>query len=694
MWKGFINKSEEKTGTAQSGRTVWDMILAAFCAVLLLYFLCHPSFYLPGPTAQNSFFTILKKFALEAALTALGLFLIQKRGRITERLKPLARPLSILLTVLTPFISFMATNIITRSIPRTFPKSDKVSLTFKIIVLNTIIAAVILLLFLMLLNHMRAACMISILIGVFFCIANYFVSNFRGTPIQVSDFASFSTAMSVAGSYSYQINATIVITLQGVLVFYLFFRCLGNSRLFARLKGRLVFTAAGLAVWAVFVSQFVFSDYLKKNGGKFEMFKPLETYYRSGTYVTLLLSYRYTRISVPQDYSPDAVSRIAAEYPSDTAVSSSDYPNIIVVLNESFTDLATMGEFDTDQDYMPFFHSLQKDFTHGWCYCSSEGGNTANVELELLTATSIRLLPENAIAFQFYIKQNMPSLASVCESLGYQGILAMHPARAENYNRRTVYPRLGFQTFLSKPDFPEDMPTLRGYASDLAMNDMIIRQYEQAKAQSDAPVMFYALTIQNHGGYRSSDENFPTTVKLTSHFDDQAEEFLSLMKYSDEALEELVHYFEQVEEPTVILFMGDHQPRLPQSWYSDITDGAYSDWSSEEQMRHYVTPFVLWSNFDIPKKEYDRCGAIYLQSILFDACHLPMTGFQKYMADFMNDVQGLTKRGYWGSDGTFYDPSDTSSPYYSRLQELELLLYNNLFDPLNRPANFFELKTS
>ena len=59
-------------------------------------------------------------------------------------------------------------------------------------------------------------------------------------------------------------------------------------------------------------------------------------------------------------------------------------------------------------------------------------------------------------------------------------------------------------------------------------------------------------------GYRSGG-NYP-----------RAEQFLSLMKLSDEVLGELIEYFEGVDEKTLIVFFGDHQPSLEEELFDKI----------------------------------------------------------------------------------------------------------------------------
>ena len=57
--------------------------------------------------------------------------------------------------------------------------------------------------------------------------------------------------------------------------------------------------------------------------------------------------------------------------------------------------------------------------------------------------------------------------------------------------------------------------------------------------------------------------NFKQPIKIeSSKYDAEANRYLNLIKYSDDSLKQLTSYFEKCKEPTIILFLGDHQPRL------------------------------------------------------------------------------------------------------------------------------------
>lgn len=667
----------------------WDYALFTLFLGILLYVLFHTEYYIVEKSVLK------KRVFLEAAVFLIGAVFLLLREKITRLLQKRAYLLSVLATVLTPLFTYAFTVYITNHIPRNFdPKNylNNNATPPEAVVYNLMIIGLLLLILLVITNSMRISCTICIFTGILFCTANYFVVTFRSIPILASDFFSIGEAASVAGNFTYTPDFSCLLSIQIGLMFVFGFRCLGRTRLAAP-KKRVILAVVTAVFLGVFLRGFVFSDYFAKRKIRVSMFKPLVWYNRNGTFLTLLLSWQAIRIDEPEGYDPEAVEELAASYPSDSASDGDALPNIIVIVDEAFSDLAAIGEINASSDYMPFIHSLQESgrCTHGYSYASVLGGGTANTEFEVLTGNSILLLPQNCIAFSAYLKKEMASLASTSKLLGYQGMYAVHPFERNNYNRPTAYSLLGFDTFLSKESFPKKVQKLRSYVSNLAVNDMIVQKYEEAKASSDAPFFLYTMTMQNHSYYTKSYKNLPIEITLPGDFP-EAEQYLNLVKHSDEALKELTDYFEAQDDPTVILFVGDHQPEMKAGFLKEVTDGAYKSWSEEDSMKQYAVPFILWSNYDLPAKEYKATSMNYLWTILAETCGLPLTGYQKYLADLSREIPVITARGYWGSDGVFYGNEDTSSPYYDKLLEYECLVYNNMIDTGHRPEQFYQLQ--
>ena len=133
-------------------------------------------------------------------------------------------------------------------------------------------------------------------------------------------------------------------------------------------------------------------------------------------------------------------------------------------MNESFADLKSIGDFETNEDYMPFIHSLAEaeNTISGDLLVSTFGGGTATTEFEVLTGDTMAFLPFGCSPYQMYVKSETPGLVSGLEAQGYQTV-SLHPYLATSWNRQQVYERLGFDRQLYETDFSDDAARLRGY---------------------------------------------------------------------------------------------------------------------------------------------------------------------------------------------------------------------------------------
>lgn len=674
-----------------SKQQISNIICVGLALTLILYFLFHPELYTTGSIALGNLSIGKKKLLLEFSFLAASLLLIFATPPIFKKHPKLDRILATLMTVATPFITFFITQVVVNSMPKNFSKTHNVILTTKSILLNVLILAVILIVLMAITNSLKTASILCLWFGLIFSLLNYFIHIFRGGPILASDLASAKTAFDVASNYTFLMNTTCILALEAGFLFILFFRNLHCTKIFQS-KKRWFFIGFTVIVLGCFAKFFVLSDYLMESKINLYMFKPLVTYNRHGSFLTFVRSFQYLRVTPPDNYTADEIEQIAQEYQSDASKIQGNAPNIIVIVDEAFSDIGFIGDFGASEDYMPFFRSLKENTIRGYSYASILGGNTANTEFEFLTGNSITAIPTNSIAFQLYVNQPMPSLASNCALLGYESRYSMHPYRPGNYSRNRVYNRFGFKEFLSEDDFPEGTPVIRNFISNKAVNDMITSKYEEARNNSASPFLFYTMTMQDHGSYTNQFDNLPETISLAPEHDNaSAKQYINLIKKSDEALQELVEYYQKVDEPTIIVFFGDHQPRLESSFLKSITDGAYSNWSEEDSMKQYAIPFIIWGNYDLPKQQDVRTSMNYLQSIMAKQSGLPLTGYQKYLLKLQTEIPVYTEKGYWGADGKFYDLEDTSSSYYDKIEEYQRVLYNNLFDTKNRPKNFYDL---
>ena len=172
--------------------------------------------------------------------------------------------------------------------------------------------------------------------------------------------------------------------------------------------------------------------------------------------------------------------------------------------------------------------------------------------------------------------------------------------------------------------------------------------------------------------------------------DDEVDQYLTLAKKSDDAFKKLIEYFEKVDEPTVIVMFGDHQPPLSEDFYSNLFGTKVSKFTPKQTSDWYSTPYVIWANYDIEAKENYNMSANYLSSNLLKLIGADLTGYNKYLLDLQKKVPVLTGMYYAGDDGVFHNPDDKSK-YTKYIEEYSKVQYNGLLDKKHRIDKFFFL---
>ncbi len=522
-------------------------------------------------------------------------------------------------------------------------------------------------------------------------LANYFVWEFRGIPVMVADIASLGTAMDVAEHYSYELNLSALWALTYTAAFICITLSLKSYK-GLRWKQRIGALVGFCIPYGVFYTQLLHGDLMKMHGITVSVWEPSRNYASNGSLLSFFLSYTYYVVDEPKNYSVENVKKLTAEYTSDSASEENTEvkPNIIAIMNEAYSDLAVDGNLETSEDYMPFVHNLTENTVKGKLYVSVFAGNTANTEFEFLTGCSMAFLPFRSIPYDSYIKDTFPSLTHNLIADGYTGNEAIHLATKSAWSRNKVYPLLGFQDFIGSSDV-DNIEYIRNFASDQTDFDLLISKYEEARTQSQDPFYAFTVTIQNHGGYSASQGLVDTPIQITNdgQKDEAAEQYINLIKTTDDAFQNLLDYFENVKEPTVIVMFGDHQPSLSTSFYESLIGKKSKDFTLEDTKNRYTVPYIIWANYDIQEEEVDM-SANYLSAYLMKVIGGKMTGYQKYLMDLYEQVPMITANAYQGKDGVLHE-LDEKSEYSDLIHEYQMIQYNNLFDSANRVEEFYQL---
>lgn len=512
------------------------------------------------------------------------------------------------------------------------------TMKIRIQLLNIVLFELIMALLLFLFGRLKTALRCQTILFMVIGLANYYVLEFRSAPIMPWDILSIGTAASVANNFKYTLGKETVFVLIGFILLLIL-----ESRITFKLKKGWRIRIGGFV--ASFVLLWGFTSMLHQDSTivRFKLydklFTPTVMSKRDGTAVAFLMELKYVTVEKPSGYNKEDAADLLSSYDipieEDSASSS---PNVIVIMNEAFSDLSVLGDFETNEDYMPFLHSVMQGNTpntiSGYLNVSVLGGNTANTEFEFLTGNTMAFLPQGSVAYQQYVKHNDYSLATYFKEQGYDTI-AMHPYNASGWDRDKVYPLLGFDTFYSLKDWVNPHK-IRKYVSDKSCYDKIIELYEQK--DKNTPFFIFNVTMQNHSSYSEEYDNFHPDITVEGTKSRILPNYLSLIKLSDEALEYLIDYFSQAEEDTIIVFFGDHQPSdsvAAPVWKLNGKSGdALSD---EDEALRYKVPFLIWANFDIDGESNVETSANYLGGKVLQTAGLPLYNYRNYLVRLEQD---------------------------------------------------------
>lgn len=532
---------------------------------------------------------------------------------------------------------------------------------------------------------------ITTAVAYFMGLANAAIVEFRGQPISALDLYSLRTAASVAGGYHYSFRAEFWV---GTALLLLIWTLAGFAR-WRPVHKKLRWASFGCSVVVAcsFFYGFYNTDMLKSFGISDYLWNQKIAFRENGTLLSLAYSSRYLIVEVADDYSTEKVQQIISDTEGYTAEEASVKPNIIAIMNESFADFSLVNEIETSEDPLPFYHSLigAPNAITGNLVVSTYGGGTCNTEFEFLSGCTLGFFPAGSVVYQQYLRRPTPNLVTTLESQGYSSS-AIHPFYGYCWNRDDVYPMLGFDEFLDVTAFP-DAKTVGGYmgtsVSDESDYDKLIEMYEN-KADGEKLFLFN-VTMQNHGGY-SKVVGVENTVELKSlaQPNPSVDNYLSLVRESDAQLERLVSYFSKVKEPTIIVFFGDHQPSLPDSFYRELYGKDLDTLTLTELQKKFKTPFVIWANYDIEEAELNDVSANYLSTLLLKAANLEMPPFQQYLYQLYQSLPVINLNGYKGNDGKDYS-YEQESEYKQKLEEYRILQYNLMFDKKNRQDTLFRV---
>jgi phosphoglycerol transferase MdoB-like AlkP superfamily enzyme len=596
---------------------------------------------------------------------------------------------------------------------------------FQVYVVNYIYYLLLYVILFAAINRLRISILASNIVIYVLAVINYYKILFRGEPLQVWDIVTVRTAINVSSSYPLLLSSVLVLTFLALALITLFVFKFKFS--LPRTRTRVVTGAISVLLSALVIGSLFSTDryritplsFMQKLGITNNVWNQPSNYSKNGLLLALTMNAQNMIMKTPEGYSTSRVEEISsrqsiakkiievaevAEIPTNdannpgnnpdlisdnvTALADGQKPNIIVIMCESYSDLTDVAAFSTSENATDYIDSMQENTQKGDLYVSTYGGGTANSEFEFLTGNSMAFLPTGSVPYLQYVKNQTGSLAAILNANGYSSI-AVHPYIESGWNRTEVYDLLGFEDFLSVDDF-SDPGYLRKYISDESSFDKLIELYENK--EDGKPIFLFNVTIQNHGGYGEEYDNFTSDIHLTEYPGrfPETEQYLSLVKKTDAAVEDLIAYFSAQDEPTVICFFGDHLPSMKNGFYETILGENLSELSAAEMQSLYKTEYFIWANYDIAEETGKDISVNYLSTMLMEAAGIDLPEYNLFLSSLSGKYPVITSMGVLSNEQIRYDCISAIEDTEGLMRDYSFLIYNNLFGETERIAEIFD----
>lgn len=364
-----------------------------------------------------------------------------------------------------------------------------------------------------------------------------------------------------------------------------------------------------------------------------------------GLIYPLIYSVKEFSYQAPEGYNEKEAKNILSKY-SYSDIEDEQKVNIIAVMLEAYNDFSKFDSIPFTRDVYAKFHEIQKKSISGSLVVDIFGGGTVTTEREFLTG--FKHLPS--------FRKTTYSYATYFKEQGYL-TEAMHPIYGAFYNRNTINHNLGFDEYYNYDNYFSNINS--SFLGDIEFFDYIIDGLKSANAKGNKYFNF-SVTYQNHGPYSDSAVQVDYIKKdgISDSTYNMFNRYVDGLMFTNMALYNLVNFLDNYDEPTILIFFGDHNPYLGENNYVYKELGINLDFNSVEGfLNYYTVPYVIHAN-DAAKKVFNKdfvgigptISPIFLMNELFDYLGYDGNEYAKYMSELKSQVDVITEYYYKSDD--------------------------------------------
>ena len=454
-------------------------------------------------------------------------------------------------------------------------------------------------------------------------------------------------------------------------------------------KTRIIFSVSSLVIFLVlllpikpinniFINTFYKIDEQKNNN----TVSNTKYYFQHSFFGGILGEYLTTMLREPDDYNYDEMQEILVGIDStenmtagisdnniDIVGESEKWgkPNIIMVFSESFFDMSVVNEIEFDKDITANFKKLSNEGLLVNMISPTFGGISCNPEFEMLTGGSMKFFPDNYIPYlNLYtsdIYKNSTSIINELNNNGYDTHM-LSCWGPDLFNSEKVYDYFDYKEteYLTSVDKKYKKG---GRVSDDYVADKIIETFDN---KGENPLFHISLTAENHMPFtKGKYSEYDLSIKSSSLTDEENDILLSYAEgvyHADQQLSKLYQYIQTLEEPTLLIFYGDHLPFLKNKEGNDVYDKlSYFNTGDEllDSYRMYNTQCIILDNFGANHEEIEYLGYDLVMSYVLNHMEMELSPYYKWLYTTIHDLPAANKQVAVDRFGVLYKTSEISA---------------------------------
>ena len=485
------------------------------------------------------------------------------------------------------------------------------------------------------------AVMVQGIVYFFLSTAELFKYGTNGNHLILTDMKLFRSAKSLT-SFAYIKITPMLITYAILLIVYIGACFWFNPKLKNSFKKRFIpmivsFCSCVLVIGVPSVSNMVYAVFDVDTTKSDNAFLVNEKF-KNNNFIAFFLQTFTENISnkleQPQDYTEDTVDEILEDDTSSDSTSVQDNidailnssenngikPNVIQIMSESFADFRVFDELNLNTDAYDKIDNIASQGYKGTAIVPTYASFTVKTEFELLFGLPVKSLNDPNMPQRMLLTREQPTMVQYYHHYGYQTAY-VHPFLSSFYSRSRIYSQFGFDTMIFQDDFTVPIEYLNDYITD----DTVFRQIETLIEDTDEPLYVHTTTMQNHQPYTNGENP-----------DDEITNYLNNVRITGDALQSFIDYLSSIDEPTVVVFIGDHFPSMRGE--NNVYD--LMGVTSENCQVMFEQNYIIWSNYDLDYSSMtnEKFSTFYMPYVIWDLIDAPKDSFIQSMLDKMKTL--------------------------------------------------------